>query len=212
MSGLTRRAFLQGTAGLLAAHAVPVTAVPGAITPGQPAGPFYPEELPLDDDNDLTRVKGQAMPAKGQITDLAGHIFDRNGQPLSGVRIEIWQCDINGRYRHPRDRGKQPPDPGFQGFGHSITDNAGRYRFRTIRPAPYPGRTPHIHVAVYPEGSAPFITQLYVADETRNAGDFLYQRLTEAQRVLVTTEFSPVSERPGMLHAAWDIRLGVTPA
>ena len=120
MSALTRRQFLQGATGLLAAHAVPLMAVPQALTPRQPEGPFSPVELPLDNDNDLTRVKGQAMPARGQITDLAGRILDRNGKPLSGLRIEIWQCDINGRYRHPRDRGKQSPDPGFQGFGRAF--------------------------------------------------------------------------------------------
>lgn len=212
MSALTRRQFLRGATGLLAVHAVPLMAAPQALTPRQPEGPFYPVELPLDNDNDLTRVEGQPEPATGEITDLAGHILDRNGRALSGLRIEIWQCDINGRYRHPRDRGERPADPGFQGFGHTVTDSDGRYRFRTIRPAPYTGRTPHIHVAVYPAGTAPFITQLYVAGEPRNAADFLYQRIPEAQRPLITTGFRPSQATPGNLTAAWDIVLGVTPA
>jgi protocatechuate 3,4-dioxygenase beta subunit len=212
MSLLTRRTFLQGAAGLLAAHVLPLTAAASQTTPRQPAGPFYPVELPLDDDNDLTRVAGQPASARGETADLAGRILDLNGRPLSGLRIEIWQCDINGRYRHPRDQGELPIDPGFQGFGHTVSDGDGRYRFRTIRPAPYPGRTPHIHVAVYPEDTAPFITQLYVAGEPRNAEDFLYRRIPESQRALVTTGFSPVAGKPGTLQAAWDIRLGVTPA
>jgi protocatechuate 3,4-dioxygenase beta subunit len=152
MYKVTRRRFIQGTTGLLAMHAMPVVATLRSPTPRQSAGPFYPEELPLDDDNDLTHVAGQQQTASGQITDLDGRILDQNGRPLGGVRIEIWQCDINGRYRHPRDTSDLPIDPAFQGIGHTISDRLGRYRFRTIRPMSYPGRTPHIHVAVFPTG------------------------------------------------------------
>ncbi len=180
-------------------------------TPRQPAGPFYPTELPLDDDNEVTRIKGREEQASGQISDLTGRIVDRNGQSLTGVRIEIWQCDANGRYRHPREQGYAPLDPHFQGFGHTVTDDTGRYRFRTIRPQPYPGRTPHIHVAVYPDGDSPFITQLYVADEPRNAGDFLYQRVPAAQRHLITAAFTPSDQPAVELTANWDIVLGITP-
>jgi protocatechuate 3,4-dioxygenase beta subunit len=212
MSNLTRRRFLRTTAGLLAAGSLPATAADLVLTPRQPAGPFYPLEPPLDDDNDLTRVRGQAQPAEGQITDLGGRILDRNGKPLDGVRIEIWQCDANGRYRHPRDNGQRAPDPNFQGFGHTLTTQGGNYRFRTIRPHPYPGRTPHIHVAVFPEGAEHFVTQLYVADDPRNADDFLFQRVPEALRHLVSTEFRPTGKEDVKLVANWDIVLGVTPA
>jgi protocatechuate 3,4-dioxygenase beta subunit len=212
MAGLTRRRFIQGTTGLLAVHGSPLLAGLRIATPPQPAGPFYPEHPPLDDDNDLTQVRGQELPARGRITDLSGSLLDRNGQPLRGLRIEIWQCDSNGRYRHPRDSSDRPPDPGFQGSGHTMTDSLGRYRFRTIRPVPYPGRTPHIHVAVFPAGESPFITQLYVAGEPRNAGDFLYQRVPEEQRHLVTTAFTPAGPGSVELNAVWDIVLGISPA
>jgi protocatechuate 3,4-dioxygenase beta subunit len=212
MPRLTRRRFLQGATSLVAVHALPVLAGSRMTTPSQPAGPFYPVERPLDDDNDLTRVEGSERPALGQITDLSGRILDRNGRALNDLRIEIWQCDANGRYRHPRDPGDSPIDAGFQGFGYTRTDSDGRYRFRTIRPAPYPGRTPHIHFAVFPAGEAPFITQLYVADESRNASDFLYQRVPAADRHLVTTEFKPSSVANVDLAAEWDIVLGITPA
>jgi protocatechuate 3,4-dioxygenase beta subunit len=198
--------------GLTAIHAVPALAELLSTTPRQPAGPFYPAEPPLEDDNDLTRIAGRERPARGQITDLGGRILDRNGRPLEKLRIEIWQCDANGRYRHPRDPGGRPVDPGFQGFGHTLSDQQGRYRFRTIRPAPYPGRTPHIHVAVFPAGETPFITQLYVAGEARNGGDFLYRRVPEAQRHLVTTAFRPSGTAGVELTAEWDIVLGITPA
>jgi protocatechuate 3,4-dioxygenase beta subunit len=212
MSQLTRRRFLRGTAGLLAACSLPATAGDLALTPRQPAGPFYPTEPPLDDDNDLTRVRGRAQSALGQITDLGGRILDRNGKPLDGVRIEIWQCDAHGRYRHPQENGQHTPDRNFQGFGHTLTDQGGRYRFRTIRPHPYPGRTPHIHVAAFPVGEEPFVTQLYVADEPGNTDDFLYQRMPEESRHLVTTEFRPAGREDVELVASWDIVLGITPA
>lgn len=212
MPRFSRRRFLQGAAGLLAGHSLPLSAGLMTATPSQPAGPFYPPELPLDDDNDLTQIRGQSQRAQGQITELGGRILDRNAQPLSGLRIEIWQCDANGRYRHPREQGRAALDANFQGFGHTLTDASGRYRFRTIRPQPYPGRTPHIHVAVFPDGEAPFITQLYVADEPRNTGDFLYQRVPEAQRHLVTAAFTPSTRKAVELDAHWDIVLGITPA
>lgn len=205
----TRRRFVAALAGVASAVALP--AVAGSLlTPRQPAGPFYPDELPLDDDNDLVRVRGRDDVARGQITDLTGRLLDRQGRPLNDVRIEIWQCDANGRYRHPRDPGARPVDPAFQGFGHAVTDDGGRYRFRTIRPVPYPGRAPHIHVAVYPFADEPFVTQLYVAGEPRNANDFLYRRMASERRSLVTAEFVRSVVHGAELAAHWDIVLGVS--
>jgi protocatechuate 3,4-dioxygenase beta subunit len=177
-------------------------------TPRQPAGPFYPDRPILDDDNDLTRVKGQVSGAQGAISELEGRILDRNGSPVAGARIEIWQCDANGRYRHSHDRGSAAMDPGFQGFGHNLTGADGRYRFRTIRPAPYPGRTPHIHVAVFAGDDPPFVTQLYVAGDPRNDADFLYRRIPVERRELVTAVFAE-ERAPGIdYRAQWDLVLG----
>jgi protocatechuate 3,4-dioxygenase beta subunit len=207
----TRRRLLLGAAGLLGATAVPGWVGAAVLTPRQSAGPFYPAELPLDDDNDLVHVDGQDAVAQGEIADLRGRLLDRNGRPLRGLRIEIWQCDAHGRYRHPRDPGRRPIDPGFQGFGHAVSDAEGRYRFLTIKPVPYPGRTPHIHVAVYPQGERPFVTQLYVEGEPRNAEDFLFSRIPTESRHLVTAAFSPGSGPGEPLKADWDIVLGVAP-
>ncbi len=204
-----RRRLLLGLGGMLLSSSASAMHLLQP-TPRQAAGPFYPVELPLDDDNDLTRVAGRTEPARGRITDPTGRITDRNGRPLSGHRIEIWQCDANGRYRHPNDRGVSP-DPNFQGHGHTMTDVEGRYRFRTIHPVPYPGRTPHIHVAVFPEGHRPFTTQLYVQGEPRNLQDFLFQRIPADQRHLVLSRFEPDPSADVELQARFDLVLGVTP-
>lgn len=208
----SRRRFLQSLSGLAAAAVAPGLLAAAPLTPSQTSGPFYPVEFPLDDDNDLVQVKGRDRQAQGEIAELSGRLLDRNGRPLAGTRIEIWQCDANGRYRHPRDPNNSPIDPGFQGFGHAVSDQQGRYRFRTIRPVAYPGRTPHIHVAVHPEFETPFVTQLYVEGDPGNAGDFLYQRIPVEQRGLVTTAFRRGAAADSPLLADWDLVLGVSVA
>lgn len=202
-----RRRLVAGLAGLLVAGPA-LAARLLQPTPAQTAGPFYPVELPLDDDNDLTRVAGRAGVAQGRITDLGGRVLDVNGRPIAGVRVEIWQCDANGRYRHPRERGSAPPDPGFQGHGRTRTGADGRYRFRTIRPVPYPGRTPHIHMAVFSEWEEPFVTQIYVRGEPGNAGDVLYNRIPVERRGLVLAEFAPGGGPGAEFTAGFDVVLG----
>ncbi len=206
-----RRKLMAGIAGLL--FTWPVTA--GSLlapTPRQSAGPFYPVQPPLDDDNDLTLIRDSRTTAQGRITDLFGRVVDRSGRPLQQVRIEIWQCDAYGRYHHPRDRGPRAIDKNFQGFGHTITDENGSYRFRTIRPVPYPGRTPHIHMVLYPVDAPPFITQLYIKGEPRNARDFLFKRIPKEQQQLVLAEFTPTPANEAEVSARFDITLGGTNA
>ncbi len=202
---LTRRRLMLGLSGLMLPGAANALLAP---TPRQTPGPFYPQTLPLDDDNDLTRIAGADRVAAGEITDLEGRLLDRNGQALANRRIEIWQCDANGRYRHPYDQGGAQPDPGFQGFGATSTDAEGRYRFRTIRPVAYPGRTPHIHIAVKSDSRLRFTTQMYVAAEPRNDDDFLFRRIPVEQRPLVLAEFHR-SGLPEVSYAAeFDLILG----
>ena len=203
-SGLRRRLVLGGSATLLSA---PLAAAQRALTPSQMLGPFYPVTPPLHQDNDLTRVEGRSARATGQIADLSGRVLDLDGRPLAGVRVEIWQCDANGRYRHPRDPGDVEEDPNFQGFGHTVTDADGHYRFRTIRPVPYPGRTPHIHAAVIQEGTRPFVTQIYVAGEPLNLRDGLFTRVPEALRPLLLADFVPADDPVATLAAEFDFVL-----
>jgi len=154
-------------------------------TPRQTEGPFYPVSLPQDSDADLLR-NGQLQYSLGEPAWVEGTVSDLEGRPLAGAQVEIWQCDQAGHYHHPGDRG--PADPRFQGFGRVTVGSDGRYRFRTIKPVPYSGRTPHIHVKVKLEQRELLTTQLYVEGDPNNERDFLWRNLGEA-RSLVTIPF-----------------------
>jgi len=165
-------AALAGSAGLSLPGTLRALAAAAAPTPAQTEGPFYPQSYPADADNDLVHVAGHAEPAKGTMTRVAGRILDRDGRPVRGARVEIWQCDVNGRYHNVRDGDAgRPRDDNFQGFGQTVANDAGGYHFLTIRPVPYTGRTPHIHFAVAAPGQRRFITQMYVAGEPQNERD-----------------------------------------
>jgi protocatechuate 3,4-dioxygenase, beta subunit len=185
-------------------------ATPGP-TPAQTEGPFYPLNYPADSDNDLVHVAGHAEPAKGTVTRVAGRILDPSGRPVPGARVEIWQCDANGRYHNVRDGDAgRPRDENFQGFGQTVTDDAGGYRFLTIRPVPYPGRTPHIHFAVAVPGQRRFITQMYVAGEPQNERDTVLLGVRDPAaraRLIVPLQPAPDLGREA-LAAAFDIVLG----
>ena len=113
--------------------------------------------------------------------DLHGVVRDGAGRAVDGADVEIWQCDAFGSYRHPRGAGDRI-DAGFQGFGATRSDARGGYRFRTIRPVPYPGRTPHIHVKLRHAALGEMTSQLFVAGEPRNAADILYRSLADDDR------------------------------
>lgn len=204
----TRRRMLSGAASslVLVALAPRVRAQGLTVTPPQTEGPFYPVAIPEDADNDLVKVAGKAGDAKGTIAYVAGRVLDRNGRPVPGATVEIWQCDHLGRYMHPGDRG--PRDEAFQGFGRMATDGEGGYRFRTIRPVPYTGRTPHIHFAVLASGRPRLVTQMYVAGEAQNERDFIYRSLDPAARRAVTVALAPRSgAEAGALAGTFDLVL-----
>ena len=157
------------------------------LTPSQTEGPFYPVQLPADSDFDLL-AQGTSRYTQGQPCWIEGAVSDRAGRPVQGALVEIWQCDQQGHYHHPADRGA---DPAFQGFGRASVGSAGEYRFRTIRPALYPGRTPHIHVKVKLGQRELLTTQMYVAGDPNNERDFLWRRLSAADREAITVAFQP---------------------
>jgi len=206
---VSRRRLLQAAASGLTLL-VPGSAIAAsAPTAAQPRGPFYPDQFPLDKDNDLVQVDGRDGMATGEITDLQGQVLDPNGRPVVGALVEIWQCDANGRYVHRLDDRRVPRDPNFQGYGRFETAADGRYGFRTIKPVPYPGRAPHIHVAVRVPGSRPLVTQMYVKGAPENQWDWLLKGVSDdAARERLIVNFEPSDDsRLAQLRARFDIVL-----
>jgi protocatechuate 3,4-dioxygenase beta subunit len=207
-----RRTFLKGLlAGSLACSTHAAMAQGLVVTPAQTEGPFYPDQLPLDQDNDLIIISGHRAPAAGEITELTGRIVDLHNQPLRGVTIEIWQVDHNGHYIHSADASAKN-DANFQGFGRFETGHNGEYRFRTIKPVPYPGRAPHIHVKLRKGGLDLLTTQLYVLGHPLNERDGVLRGIRDIrQRQAVMVPFLPNKDRQSELAARFDIVLGLTP-
>lgn len=211
---LNRRRFLTA-AGLSAAFFT----VPGAFaaklvrTPPQTEGPFYPDKLPLDTDNDLIIVNDATTPAVGSITWLTGRILTASGEPLRNATVEIWQVDHHGVYIHSGSSGKAKADGNFQGFGRFVTGSTGEYLFRTVKPVPYPGRTPHIHYAIKMKGRDKFTTQCYIEGEPQNDRDSVLRGIRdEKARKSVIVPFAPLAgSKLGELTAKFDVVLGFTP-
>ena len=125
--------------------------------------------------------------------------------------VEIWQCDNSGVYLHAGSDNAGKRDNNFQGFGRFVTGSTGEYYFRTIKPVPYPGRTPHIHFIVKQGDKRMLTTQLYVKGFAQNERDGIYRGMKE-RAGLVTTEFAPLKGSTlGELTAHFEIVLGTTP-
>jgi protocatechuate 3,4-dioxygenase beta subunit len=210
----TRRLFLStvavGASGWIARGAF---ADELARTPAQTEGPFYPDHLPLDTDNDLLIVNDAITPAVGEVTHLGGRILDAHGEPVRNALVEIWQVDNNGAYLHSQDPNHAKLDRNFQGFGRFLTGSSGEYHFRTIKPVPYPGRTRHIHFKVKKGDKELITTQCYVKGDPGNARDGIYRSVRDKQaQAAITVDFTPLPKsRIGELTARFDIVLGFTP-
>ena len=155
-------------------------------TPRQTEGPFYPVALPADTDHDLLK-NGALRYSHGAPAWVEGTVTDVDGRPLQGAQVEIWQCDQAGHYHHPQDGGRA--DPAFQGFGRVALGRDGAWRFYTLRPAPYSGRTPHIHLKVRLGQRELLTTQLYVEGDPGNARDFLWRSLDAPGRSALTRPY-----------------------
>jgi protocatechuate 3,4-dioxygenase, beta subunit len=215
---LTRRGLLRGglTLGTLAWFVPGVFAEELARTPRLTEGPFYPDNLPLDTDNDLIIINNSITPAIGEISHLSGRVLSASGEPIKDAVVEIWQCDANAVYLHTRDSVPKADkrDKNFQGFGRFTTDSKGAYRFRTIKPVAYPGRpAPHIHFKVKKGGKEMLTSQFFVSGHPGNKRDHVFNEIRDpVDRELVLVDFKPVKEsKIGELAAQIDIVVGRTP-
>lgn len=209
----------------IASAAVTVASARGAFanlledltkTPPQTEGPFYPNKLPLDTDNDLIIINDTITPAVGEITHLTGRVLDAKGNPVKNAVVEVWQCDNNGVYLHTADSGpkKNQQDQHFQGFGRFVTSSTGEYYFRTIKPVPYPGRTPHIHYKIKKGGKHLLTTQCYVKGHSGNEKDGIFKAASKnpKDQAAIEVVFEKMKDsKAGELAAKWDVVLGVTP-
>jgi protocatechuate 3,4-dioxygenase, beta subunit len=210
---ISRRHALRGFAWAAAASlARPLWAEELAVTPRLTEGPFYPDHLPLDTDNDLLIVNESSTPALGEVTHLTGRILSSSGEPVRNAFVEIWQVDGNGVYLNSNDH-HASRDSNFQGYGRFLTDSTGRYYFRTIKPVPYPGRTPHIHVGISRNGHRIYTTQLFADGHPQNERDGVLRALRDAEaRKRLMVDFKPLPEsKIGELTANFDVVMGVTP-
>ena len=117
-------------------------------TPSTTEGPFYPVAGMRfgDIDNDLVKLTSKVEQAGGEIVLLTGRVLDQAGNPVTGARVEIWQCDVNGRYLHHGDSGQTERDPAFQGFGHDLSGADGSYSYRYGWTARYRADRPAIRL------------------------------------------------------------------
>ncbi|MFN8007062.1 MAG: protocatechuate 3,4-dioxygenase [Terriglobia bacterium] len=211
LSRLTLGTAVYGASALF--HSPGLLAEQLGLTPRQTEGPFYPDHLPLDTDNDLIIVNDALTPAVGEITHLSGRILDAKGDAIRDVLVEIWQADNHGVYLHSGSSNHATRDQNFQGFGRFLTGSSGEYYFRTIKPALYSGRTRHIHFAIKMKGREKWTTQCYVKGEPQNQHDRILNEITSSkERDNVIVDFAPIpGSRVGELAAKFDIVLGFTP-
>ncbi len=206
----TRRRIAVGGAVALASLALPALASSRRSVAPMTEGPFYPprawREQWDDWDADLSRVQhdGRTLVARGEHLGLELRLADVNGRLIDGAEVEIWQCDAFAVYRHPRVRqvaGRY--DAAFQGFGASRSGGDGQLRFRSIKPVPYPGRTPHIHVKLRHASFGEVTSQLFIAGDEGNARDFLWRALDAADRDMLEMKLQPAAADSGL---RWQVR------
>ena len=212
-----RRHFLQQSSAAAALFTVPGLFAEELLTPAMTEGPFYPDKLPLDTDNDLLILNDSITPAVGEITHLTGRIVSASGEPIRNAFVEIWQVDNLGSYLHKDGRAQTGADANFQGYGRFLTDSKGEYYFRTIKPVRYAigngtFRAPHIHVAVSQNGKRILTTQLLIAGDPDNDSDLVMKSIRDPKlRESVLVDFKPMEKsKIGELTARFEIAIGVT--
>ena len=204
-----RRTLLTATAACIAWPALASSR--RALAP-MTDGPFYPprswrDRGPLagEWDADLSRVQrgGTVLSAQGEHLGLQLQVADTQGRLVDGAEVEFWQCDAMAQYRHPNVAlPKGGYDAGFQGFGAARSAADGTLAVRTIKPVPYPGRTPHIHVKLRHASFGELTSQLFLAGDPGNARDFLWRAVPQADRAALELALQPAPEGSGLRWAA----------
>jgi len=166
-------------------------------TPEQILGPYYPLKG-FDQNADLTRVPGRPGRAEGQVLDVMGRVFNLKGGPVRNAKVEIWQANAHGRYTHPSDTNPAPLDPNFEGSVVLTTDQEGRYRFKTIKPAGYPAgpnrmRPAHIHFQISGRQDR-LVTQMYFEGDPYNDTDRFLLTALEQKEMLIAKLLPATSE------------------
>ena len=160
---------------------------------------------------EATRRQGYAFNNGVIFEDIHGvavPIRGRDGKPMSGALVEIWQSDSMGIYDHPRQSGREKRDAAFQGYGRMMADTQGNYSFRTLKPVAYPGRTPHIHLKVATGSGVLLTSQFYIVGEPQNERDGLYRAASRdpAQRARIDMKLEPANGlEVGALATSMDI-------
>jgi protocatechuate 3,4-dioxygenase beta subunit len=165
------------------------------ITPPQIVGPFYPVGVHPDTRGDLVRPIRARGDAEGELLYVRGQVLTAAGRPVAGARIELWQANAAGKYRHASDINSAALDPNFNGFAALTTDAGGHYQVRTIKPGGYPAaygeiRPPHIHFTV--DGRVDrLVTQMYFAGEPENQTDRWLNSAPQPEQLIVTLQRAP---------------------
>jgi protocatechuate 3,4-dioxygenase beta subunit len=170
---------------VMRAPAKPLIYLPHTIS--ERTGPVFGHGLLGPLDHDLT-AQHNAAPLGERIL-VHGRVLDENGRPVRGGLVEVWQANAAGRYRHKIDQHDAPLDPNFSGAGRVITDDDGRYQFRTIKPGAYPWgnhynawRPAHIHFSLFGAGIlSRLVTQMYFPGDPLQPLDPIFNSITDAR-------------------------------
>lgn len=192
----------------------PLVTLPEELHPFD--GPVFGEDAVDELDGDLTRQhSGEPL---GERIVVSGRVLDEDGRPIRGALVEVWQANAAGRYRHEVDQHPAPLDPNFSGGGRVLTDDAGNYRFVTIKPGAYPWgnhenawRPAHIHFSLFGHAfTQRLVTQMYFPGDPLFAFDPIFHSVRDPNaRELLIAQFDLATTTPEWaLGYHWDIVLG----
>lgn len=157
--------------------------MPLVATPSQTVGPFFSIGL-----EPLRVEKMAAASVSGDRVTIAGRVLDGDGSPVPDAVLEIWQANAHGKYAHPEDQQNAKLENDFTGFGRVPTNDAGEFRFTTVKPGAVPGpdgklQAPHLVVSVFMRGLLKrLVTRIYFPDEPANSADFVLNLAPESRR------------------------------